>query len=211
MFADIHNHLLPNIDDGKTTMSLLKDILSNYENCYIDTIVFTPHLFNPYVHTSIGKIKETFESCSKLAEAYGIKTYLGSEIYVKDTEDLIQGVPIDGRYYLIEASTQFPPKHFIDKIQKALDEGFGIILAHIERYIWLSPESEIFLQLQKMGVIFQVNANAINTPKAKEYLSQNLVDVFATDNHGKLDEPKLLALAYATYPEVAIKAKFLYL
>jgi len=211
MFADIHSHLLPNIDDGKATMSLLKDIFSNYQNCYIDTLVFTPHLFNPYVHTSIGNIKDAYDQCSALAKNYGIKTYLGSEIFVKESEDTIQGLPIDGRYYLIEASTQFPPQHFIQKIQHALDEGYGIILAHIERYIWLSHTSELFQQMQQLGVIFQVNANAIDSPRAKEYLSRNLVDVFATDNHGQVEKPQSLALAYATYPEVAEKAKLLQL
>lgn len=211
MFLDIHSHLLPTIDDSKATMPLLKSIFSNYERCFIDTIVFTPHLFNPFVHTSIQSILKTFDECSALAATYGIKTYLGSEVFVKDEEETIMGLPIDNRYMLIETSTQSPPLHFIDKIQKTLDEGYGVILSHLEKYAWLSHDNDLFLQLQKMGVIFQVNANAIHTDKAQEYLTRGLVDIFATDNHGLLDEPKILSLAYGSYPLVASRAKLLHL
>jgi len=211
MFLDIHTHLLPHIDDSKATMPLLKSIFSNYERYFIDTVVFTPHLFNPFVHTNIPHIQKTYEECSALAATYGITTYLGSEVFVKDEEDALYGLPIDNRYLFIETSTQCAPVHFTDKIQKSLDEGYGVILAHLEKYPWLSYDNELFEQLNKMGVIFQVTANAINTAKAQEYLQRGLVDVFATGNHGLLDEPQILSQAYASYPLVAEKTKLLHL
>jgi hypothetical protein len=47
--------------------------------------------------------------------------------------------------------------------------------------------------------------------KARTYLDRDLIDVFATNHHGKTaDAPDKLILAYARYPSVAQKASTLF-
>ncbi|MCH3918159.1 MAG: hypothetical protein LKE40_12035 [Spirochaetia bacterium] len=213
MYADIHTHLLPNIDDGLRNKKSLFQIFSEYATCGISSIVFTPHLFNPYIYTDIPNIFSTYAFCRELAETFGIRCYLGSEIFIKDTEFVIEGIPIDGRFYLIEFPAMTPPSNsFLKKIERAQQMGYDIIIAHIERYAWLSWDSRIFQELQNRSVIFQCDADNITLQKAKAYLERDLIDIFATNNHGKtIDAPDKLVLAYNRYPSVAEKAEKLFI
>ncbi|MCH3915897.1 MAG: hypothetical protein LKE40_00090 [Spirochaetia bacterium] len=207
MYIDIHTHLLPGIDDGLKDESLLPKMFRAYAQCFITSLVFTPHLFNPYVHTDIPNIMHTYENCKAIAEDLGITCYLGSEIFVKDSEKDIQGIPIGNQFYLIEFPVLFPPNFIIQKIKMVQDKGYRVIIAHVERFPWLTWNGDLFKQLQDMGVIFQCNAEDINLPKTKEYLDRDLIDVFASDNHGNLEAPVQLVMAYAKYPLVAQKAQ----
>jgi protein-tyrosine phosphatase len=213
MYIDIHTHLLPEIDNGLQNKERLFQIFSEYAACNVSSVVFTPHLFNPYVHTQIPSIYDTYTSCRQLAETFGIHCYLGSEIFLRDSELDIEGIPIDGRYYLIELPAMAPPSNdFLQKFDKALGMGYEIIIAHIERYSWITWDSKIFKELQARGILFQCDAANITLQKARTYLDRDLIDVFATNHHGKTaDAPDKLILAYARYPSVAKKAAAIFL
>ncbi|MCH3918158.1 MAG: hypothetical protein LKE40_12030 [Spirochaetia bacterium] len=212
MYIDIHTHLLPEIDNGLQNKERLFQIFSEYAACNVSSVVFTPHLFNPDIHTNLTNIYSMYMSCKELAESFGIQCYLGSEIFIRDTEADIEGIPIYGRYYLIEFPVVAPPgSNFFPKINKVLNMGYGIIISHVERYPWLTWDSKLFKDLQARGVLFQCDAANITLPKARTYLERDLIDIFATNHHGKpTDNPDKLISAYAQYPSVAQKAANLF-
>jgi protein-tyrosine phosphatase len=210
MYADIHTHLLPNIDGGLRTYKKLPQIFSRYVQCHISTIVVTPHLFNPYIHTDVANIRKTYDQCRQLAKSFGLTCLLGSEIFLKDTEKEITGIPILGHYYLVEFPILTVPADLIPKIDAVIKKGYGVIIAHVEQYPWLTWSSTLTQKLKAMGVLFQCDADAITRQKALSYLDKDLIDLFATDNHGSTTDPVHLLVAYARYPSVAKKSSVIF-
>ncbi|MCH3918097.1 MAG: hypothetical protein LKE40_11720 [Spirochaetia bacterium] len=211
MYRDIHTHLLPGIEGGSVTKEQLPSIFSAYIRCHISSITFTPHLFNPYVHTDVPNILNVYGYCKSLAEDFGISCYLGSEIFVKDAEKDIQGIPIDDKYYLLEFPIMHEPEHLLQKIEHVVENRRNVIIAHVERYPWLTWNNDLFKSLKELGVLFQCNAGNIDQPRTKEYLSRDLIDLLASNNQGSTEDPIQLVLAFSRYPEIAQKTARLFL
>lgn len=203
---DIHCHLLPHIDDGKAEADQLAGILEVYKESGFDGIVFTPHLFNPYLTTNVKGIRPAWEAARKLAADVGIKVLLGSELFCS-TQAVYQGIPFGGKYQLIEFQTILPVAGWLDKV-RVLAKTITPVIAHVERYQWMTPDSPDFRALKEMGCRIQVNVDGIANGKALPYLERDLVDVIADDNHwrkgGELLPVKLME-DIAAWPKVAAR------
>lgn len=181
--CDFHCHLLPQIDDGYVSLEGFSRMLSLYKESGISSIAFTPHIYNPYVTTKIGSLRETFGWASKIASDLGMVTYLGSELFVGDQPEL-KCIPIADKYCLVEFGLSLPPANLIPRLEKLHCEGLTIILAHCERYRWLSPSNSMMERLRALGALVQVNVESVEDGSALPYLESGLVDLIATDNHG---------------------------
>jgi len=83
MFIDIHNHLLPGVDDGVQKIEDTIIELKRYKDFGINQVIFTPHVNNPSVNTSIEEIRNTYNSLKNRIESEtGLITYLASELYL---------------------------------------------------------------------------------------------------------------------------------
>lgn len=199
--VDIHTHLLPGIDDthlGRESFSHLMEVM---RKAGVSEVVFTPHLYNPYVETHIDKIADTFSWAEKLALEKGIRTTLGCELFVREfvKPDFL---PIYSRYVLCEFNTDFPPSTIWDTMDYIEGRGYRPIWAHIERYRWMCIGDATFLEAKERKILLQVNGEEILTDKAKAYLNAGVVDFIASDNHG--DEGKVADFirTLASYPDV---------
>ena len=198
MFFDIHTHLLPGVDDGVDDASKTIEILSDYKKHGIDTIFFTPHVNHATVKTDINKIKEVYESFKEEFEKLSIKTYLGSEIYLKPKIDGF--IPIKDKFLLVELPTDTYPIYLIDTIFELQLEGYEIILAHVERYKWLENNTLLIDRLKVMNVYFQVNIESLN--KNNYYLKNSLIDFLAPDCHGNGYRSKIDYSVFEEYKEI---------
>lgn len=167
--------------------------------------VFTPHIDDPYVKTKRELIQPRFEEAALIAEELGVRAFLASEYYVTDQTEFTF-IPHFGQYVLCETATDFAPKTFLDVLRRIRDKGYGIILAHVERYRWLTVDSELFSTLTgELEALVQVNVRGCRTHEGKSYLDRGVVDFIATDNHGDFDLPDELYETLGWHPEVAIK------
>ncbi|KAF2955571.1 CpsB/CapC family capsule biosynthesis tyrosine phosphatase [Marinitoga sp. 38H-ov] len=178
---DIHNHILPNVDDGLKSIEESIEILNEYKKNNINTVFFTPHINHPTVKTDIYKIKETYEIIKEKAKEIGINTYLGSELYLQPNNP--EFIPLKDYFVLIELPTNVYPMYLLDKIFDLQLEGYEIILAHVERYQWLKDNESLIDRLKTMNVYFQMNLEYIE--KDNYFLPNNLIEFIATDYHGK--------------------------
>ena len=87
--CDLHCHLLPEIDDGYVSAEQFSRMLNLYAESGITTIAFTPHIYNPYVTTNVAKLRSTYQWAKELASSLGLVTYLGSELYVGEQDELL--------------------------------------------------------------------------------------------------------------------------
>ncbi|MCR5732433.1 MAG: hypothetical protein K6G51_05800 [Sphaerochaetaceae bacterium] len=205
IILDIHSHLLPGVDDSRQSKLFYGKMLKTYANTGLGGIVFTPHIDNPYVHTKRDLIQKTFEWATEKAEKYDLQTYLGSEYYVIDQKE-IDLIPMFGKYALCETFTDHMTKDYLNVLRRVKDKGYEIIIAHIERYRWLRPDSDVMRALvEELKVKIQVNASGTPTKEGQRYLSMGVVDFLASDCHGDVKLISELDRKLNKYPDVAMK------
>lgn len=113
--CDLHCHLLPEIDDGYVSAEQFSRMLNLYAESGITTIAFTPHIYNPYVTTNVAKLRSTYQWAKELASSLGLVTYLGSELYVGEQDEL-KSLPIAARYALVEFGLSLPPPRLFERL-----------------------------------------------------------------------------------------------
>lgn len=199
--CDLHCHILPEIDDGKVSTQNFERMLQLYRESGITALAFTPHIYNPYVTTDLDALRERYLWAESIATELGIRTYLGSELFVGEQKEL-RCIPIAGIYCLVEFSLTLPPANLIPRLKALRDQGYTIIIAHIERYRWLKPSLHLFEQMLSLGVLVQANVEAVEQGAVQNYLEEDLVDIFATDNHGDESLPSRLLAALNDWPKV---------
>ena len=189
MMIDIHNHILPNVDDGSKDLMMTEKLLELYDLQNVNTLFLTPHVNSSVTRTNRQKHYEIFNKVKTISSKYNINLYLGAEIYIsyKIPEINFDNYKMgNSNYILVEFSTinETPIREHVFNLKK---RGFGVIIAHIERYNYLSY-TELF-DLKDMDILFQVNSSALIDKKNRFYkkahkiLKEGLVDFVATDCH----------------------------
>lgn len=202
---DIHTHLLPRVDDSTLKKWKFSAMMGKYKEAGIERIVFSPHIDDPFVDTHLDRIQPVFEWAKEKAAKYGIRCYLGSEYYVRSQKDF-SFIPHFNTHVLCETDTNFAPSDYLDTVRSITEKGYKVILAHVERYKFLSPSSSLFEELHDgLGCLVQVNARGARTPEGRAWLKSGVVDFIATDNHGDESLPVALYEILGQYPQVARK------
>lgn len=200
-YLNLHCHLLFGVDHGVQTRDDYCKLLREYRDCGFDTIALTPHLFHPNVKTKVGNIRENFRLAEEDAKELGIRVVLGSELYL-GSQNEVKTVPIAGRYALVEFPVAGRPIGLNRKLQQLIDQGLEPVIAHVERYPWLSPKDKTFEMFREKGVWIQVNVSGIENKKALPYIDADLVDIISDDNHGDISLPRRLRNCLDQYPQI---------
>ena len=158
---DYHSHLLFGVDDGVKTLEEALDTLSLIESNGVSQLWCTPHIMED-IRSSTQHLQERF---AQLKEAYkgNIQLTLAAE-YMLDTEfekrlesrDLM---PLYDDVILVETSTSIPPYRFMETLQDIMSKGYRPMLAHPERYRYLTMND--YERLDSYGVHFQLNLPSI--------------------------------------------------
>lgn len=192
---DMHAHILPSVDDGAQSYEEALEMLKSEFEQGVTRVVLTPHVQHRVQKVSFDEflpIFQTLENQVKI-ELPEMKLYLGAEVKYdafKKTDYLkysIQGT----NYILIEFSVK-NPEPIVDVLYDLVAKGFQPILAHAERYAYLTNED--IVSIKKDGSLIQVNAGAIlgmDGAKAKKtamkLINEELVDLIASDAHNAKD------------------------
>ena len=194
---DIHTHIIPCVDDGSPNLETSIDMIKHEIAIGVDTIICTPHHIFKRYEKSVEEIKSQFELLKKEVEKQNlpVKLYLGQEICYTHREDIIKMLK-EGKLLtlnntnriLLEFSFTREPEDVLDVIYNFSVNGYEIIIAHIERYEWMTLEK--VKDLRKEGALIQINSNSylgLTTWKEKRFtkklLKLGLVDYVASDTH----------------------------
>jgi protein-tyrosine phosphatase len=118
-----------------------------------------------------------------------IELELWAEIYIGQSLPKInwKDYVVHNNYLLVEFSTVVESP-IVDLCYNLTKKGYRVVLAHIERYGYLSIED--LYELKDIGVILQVNASSLlgkgqwfHALRAKKFNKFELVDVVASDAH----------------------------
>lgn len=190
---DIHNHILPGIDDGAKTTSDSEALMQGLKNLGFSALVATPHTMAGVWENTTETISKSHQSIENLADELELSLGYASE-YMLDrnfAEHLERGLlRVSGKKVLVEMSFIQPPKDLFDLLWNMQLKGYTPILAHPERYSYYFRDFKTYERLKNAGCEFQLNAMSAvghygpeEAKAADKLLKANMIDYVATDIH----------------------------
>ena len=200
---DIHNHLLPGIDDGSKSMEDSIKTIKELKEIGFDSIILTPHYISNSKYSSskennLKLLKELKKEVSK--NKIDINLYLGNEIYFDENiydylnNGLISSLN-NSKYLLIELPLSGLARGYEEVFGSLIKKGYQVILAHPERYLSFQKNYSLVEELYDDGVLFQCNLESILGSYGirakslfKKLLKDKKISFLATDiHHSKKD------------------------
>ena len=194
---DIHTHVIPNVDDGSPNLETSIDMIKHEIAIGVTSIICTPHHIYTRYEKSVDQIKEQFNLLKNKVEELNlpVKLYLGQEICYSHREDIISMLKSgqlltlnNTNRVLLEFSFTREPEDIQDIIYNFSINGYEVIVAHVERYEWMTIDKVKALKLE--GALIQINSDSylgMTTWKEKrmtrKLIKLNLVDYVASDTH----------------------------
>ncbi|MGC8908902.1 MAG: tyrosine-protein phosphatase [Desulfomonilaceae bacterium] len=198
---DIHSHILPSLDDGASSMAETLEMCRLAATDGIHTMVATPHTHDGLHLNSMDQVRQLCNTVNDLLDLNEIHTTIlpGMEVRVtadsfialsKDTLPTLN----DAKYILFE----FPPSQIPDAfevlVQKAVERGHGVILAHPEKNLAIANNPGYLFRLITMfhpwDFIIQITAGCLagkcdkrSAKTAHILLENNIAHIMATDAH----------------------------
>lgn len=191
-FVDHHSHLLPGVDDGVKTQEEALACLSDLERAGFEAVWLTPYVMEDMPNTTSG-LQQVFE---QLSAAYpgSMQLHLSAE-YMLDTlfEERLSNhdlLPLgeEGTRVLVETSCFSSPIRLYDTLERLDSFGYHPVLAHPERYSYMSGTD--YERLKNRGVDFQMNVFSLTgaygpyvKKRAEWLLGKRMYDLSGTDLH----------------------------
>jgi len=224
LHTDMHSHLIPSIDDGSKSIEDSLAILHSMSSLGYKKIITTPHIMMDKYPNSTETILDGLNTLREAIEVDGldISVDVGAEYYMDETfNTLLDGDDIltigDDKYILFETSYFSKPIYFEETIYKMQVKGYKPILAHPERYRYISNPKDEFLRLKELGVFLQLDINSLGGyygklahKYAKIMVKMGVVDFLGSDIHYK-KQTSFLKNIFGTkeYREIFLKNKIL--
>lgn len=205
-FVDIHNHVLPGIDDGASTVEDSLDLIRRYQELGILEIIATPHVMNDYYANTPRTIDDAYQKLSLEAanEFPQVKIRRAAE-YMMDhsfLELMEKGklLCLKENFVLVEMSYFQAPINLNEILFQLQTQKYKPVLAHPERYVYFhSPSLERYQLLKKHGCLFQMNILSLIGHYGRqiqqvlfELLDAKMIDFAGTDTHQIRHLEKLL-------------------
>ncbi|HNW88342.1 MAG TPA: hypothetical protein PKN48_01690 [Bacteroidales bacterium] len=200
---DLHSHLIPGVDDGSTSTRESLEIISSLKSMGLKKIIVTPHV-SVFYPNSPEKIRAAFEQLkNKVAENnIDIEMDVAAEYMVDDGfRNIFESgnlMTFGKNYVLLELSTYSPFPGLSDLIFEMQTNGYNIILAHPERYLYWENEFENYGKLKDRELFFQLNIlslTKIYSPEihnmAVKLIKHGMIDFIGSDIHSLEYIPKI--------------------
>ncbi|RPF73885.1 MAG: histidinol phosphatase [Rickettsiales bacterium TMED289] len=193
-FVDIHSHVLPGIDDGAKDVKESLVLIQEMKKLGFGKIIGTPHTYKGLYDNNRESIENSYY---KLLDNLDDKNILDYATEYMVDESLIDKsrckkiLCLKDNFVLFEMSFISKPIGLFDIIYEMKVNGYTPILAHPERYLFLSKKE--YIELKKRGCLFQ--ANLLSTTdyygvhirkNLEKLLADNIIDFVGSDIHNLL-------------------------
>ena len=196
-FVDIHNHILPGIDDGAKTVEESIELINGFSQIGVKDFIATPHIMHNYYPNSPETINDSLmllknELLKKDMKDVSIQA--AAEHMIDDNFEAILEdgaiMPLGDNYLLVEMSYLQASINFDEAVDKTTKHGFFPILAHPERYLYLNNNFKKHREYKKQGLRYQLNLLSLGTYYGKEVqqmafklLNEGMIDFVGSDIH----------------------------
>ncbi|HEX5167535.1 MAG TPA: CpsB/CapC family capsule biosynthesis tyrosine phosphatase [Cyclobacteriaceae bacterium] len=184
--TDIHSHLLAGLDDGVKTLEEAESIVRIFQHLGYTKLITTPHVMQDHYRNTPETIRQGVDQLndylSKRAIHVNIEVaaeYYLDEHLVKDIERNAPVLTFGNNYLLFETNFLSEPLNLNEFIFIATTQGYKLVLAHPERYVYLQNNMSRIEDLINRGVLFQLNAASIAGAYSKpvQTLANKLIDL----------------------------------
>ena len=192
--TDIHSHFIPGIDDGSPNMETTISLIKEMQQLGFKKVITSPHVMSDFyqntsetISVGLNKVRSELKSQDIAVEIDAVAEYyidfefekkIGKENFLTFGEN----------YILVELSFIEEPRNLFDIIFKLQLEGYKVVLAHPERYMYYRLED--YKELKNRGVLLQINLLSLIgyysiqvQKKLDELIAENLVSFVGTDCH----------------------------
>lgn len=195
---DFHSHILPNIDDGSTSIGETINLIEEASKVGFTGIISTSHYIQGYYEFDCHERKQLLDivqSKMQINNSLNLELYLGSEIYFSsEIIDLIKDKKAstinNTRYLLFELPMNTKPLFVKELVYELIQNGYRPIIAHPERYSYVQDEIKYVRELANLGTLFQANYGSVlgmygNDAKKtlKKLLKDDLISFLGSDVH----------------------------
>jgi protein-tyrosine phosphatase len=191
--VDMHSHLIPGVDDGAKDVADSVQLISGLKELGFSDLITTPHTLQD-IHPNTQETLTAGFSLLAGKLPVGINLTVSSEYYLDDqfSEQRQNNglLPLPGNRLLVEFSQISRPHDLEQQIFDISLQGFQIILAHPERYLFFHKHFDYFTRLKEMGVELQVNALSLTEHYGKnikgiaeKLIEKDMIDFIGTDLH----------------------------
>jgi len=184
---DFHSHVLPNMDDGSTSIQESLDILNMLDKQGVDTLCFTSHYYpkEEEINEYITRRNIAFDNIVKEYKGK-IKLFKGSEVLyyrgISMSNDIFD-LCIEGSDFLL---LELPYRTKIDfRELYTLNNKLTVVLAHIERYLDLYNFNEL-TEITSNGILLQSNTEMFNSNSfkhIKKLFDNEMISFIGSDAH----------------------------
>lgn len=198
--VDMHNHILPGIDDGAPDTQTSIQLLTELKNLGFSRIIPTPHTYTSLYPNTHNTIKDAFDilqiamNSAVNNDTLPLVNSFASEYMIDDhfSGIITTNPPLSfgQNRVLIEMSFADSAPMLMDEIFQLQLKGFTPILAHPERYPYLFGQVNYFKYLVAIGCELQLNLLSLTDQYGKGpqknaimLLNKQLYSWAGTDTH----------------------------
>jgi protein-tyrosine phosphatase len=201
--TDIHSHLLANLDDGVQSMQEAEQIILDFKKLGYSKLITTPHVMSDHYRNDAVTISQKLEELKAYLQLKKIEIeieaaaeYYLDETFYQQVNALTPLLTFGKRYLLFETNYLSEPYQLKDFIFKITTRGYQPVLAHPERYQYMTMERAE--DLRNRGVLFQINILSLlgyyNKPirsMAYEFIDKGWIEFLGSDCHNYLHMKEL--------------------
>ena len=195
---DLHNHVLPGIDDGSKSLEISLNMLRCAADQGITDVVNTVHLQHPKVDDKITYQLISEATIRLQEELYNrdipIILHIGSEVFFLTNLTDIKSNQLstigNGKYMLIEFQLHYIPEVHKQVLFDLKIGGVTPIIAHPERYRAVQENTKLVYYWLNAGCLIQIDAGSLlglfgKSAKraAEEIIKNNYCHILGSDAH----------------------------
>lgn len=193
-FYDVHSHVLSGVDDGARAEGDSLSLLKRMRSLGWSGVLATPHVMAQVHQNDEAGLRARFESTlAPRAEELGLRLFLGAEYMLDERmmtvlRDKTALLSFGDTFVLMELPQGGASLHFRAALDLVAKAPFDLILAHPERYLYLSVEE--LRALKDEGIFLQLNLLSLSSyygkrvqARALKLLEAGLFDFVGSDVH----------------------------
>lgn len=219
--VDLHSHLLPGLDDGVADMDEAIRVIRQLHDWGYQKFITTPHIMSDTYRNTPEMIRQKLTELKEELNRHRmpVEIDVAAEYYL-DTwliNQVEQGYPLmtfGDSYLLFEMNYITEPYQLNDFIFKLITLGYKPVLAHPERYSFMTMSKAE--DLHSRGVLLQANimsfTNYYTRPVRKlvsQMVDQGWINFLGTDCHHQRQLPSLSEAFRSPYFKKALNLPLL--
>ena len=210
MFVDIHHHLIHGVDDGPQSFEHTQRMLLHAAEQGVSQIVATSHATPGREAFPAERYLRHLAQAQEWCDAQGLNLCIHSGCEVLYTDEsprlLSEGqVPTLAQTWavLVEFFPGDPFERLCQAARALGNEGFTVVMAHVERYRALQSLKHVEELREEYDVKMQMNCNTLLTRKGflmdrwtRKMIENGYIDYVASDAHNTSSRPCSMQACY---------------